>query len=105
MTSVPSGTKDMGNFTHREICAIIKSCSDNGVKDFSWGDMKISFKHEGEHDFALPAQRPELPKIELTEEQKYELEFAKRQELMATNPVAYEQMIIDESEAGLYEGN
>jgi hypothetical protein len=95
------------DFTAKDICAIIKTCSQHDVKDFKMGNLEFSLRHkapDANYELNLDYERivedgPELPEpqVELTKEQKQELAYAERQEMLAVNPVAYEQMIVDEA--------
>ena len=107
MTKLQNGTNSMVNFTARDICAIIKACTQHKVSSLRVGDLEINMtpapaeSEYEEMDFshvAAPA-----PIVELTEEQRKEIAYAERQEMLAMNPVAFEQSIVDESEASLYE--
>ena len=97
--SAQSSTISTGSFSARELCAIIRSCSEYGVKGFKLGNLELSFKHDSDHDFAYPVSRQEVPhhKVELTEDQIQAVEIAKRNELLASDPMAFEKILIDET--------
>lgn len=100
-----TGKNSTVNFTARDICGIIKSLASSEVRFFRLGDMEIHLGPRPEDDpFAIDesADAPPVPRMELTEEQKQEIEYAQTQELLAMNPVAFEQSIVDDSEASLY---
>ena len=97
----------MDNFTAKDICAIIKACSQNSVKSLKLGSLDIAFERgvpSFEYDMPVVDTKVEVgePRMDLTEEQRREIEYAERQELLAMNPVAYEQAVVDDSDI-LYE--
>ena len=110
MTRLGTKLQDTGknftvNFTARDICGIIKSLASSEVRFFRLGDMEIHLGPRPEADpYALDesVDAPPVPQMELTEEQKQEIAYAETQELLAMNPVAFEQSVVDESEASLY---
>jgi len=101
----------MDNFTAKDICAIIKACSQNSVTSLKIGEIEICLAQTPKFDeygyypetaVAEGGTENAKPHVELTDEQKRELAYARQQELLVTNPMAYEDsFIIDESEASL----
>lgn len=100
-----SGTDIMVNFTARDISSIIKTCASHGVHFIKVGELEIRLGSSEVEEFYpdVPGAPAPVPRMELTEEQRQEMAFAERQEMMAMNPVAFEQSVVDESEASLYE--
>lgn len=102
----------MDNFTAKDICAIIKACSQNSVKSLKLGEIEICLETAPDYQVNLgyyPEQEvadggmesPE-PRVELTKEQEQDLAYARSQELLFTDPTAFEEsFLIDESQASI----
>ena len=88
----------MSDFTAKDISTIIRACRDSGVKEFSLGDIKLSF-HSAVS--ASPEIAPDLIDTGLSQEvqTKIESEFDSDedlreialQDLMISDPEAYEK--------------
>ncbi len=67
---------------------LIKVCADSGVREFILGDLSISFDEPREvvEDKIVTdtAHQTETPRVEMTQEE--------RDELLLTNPFAWEQL-------------
>lgn len=96
-------------FPATDLCIILDACRKNGVAALTLGDLHVSFyaptNHRGNEWESEPpgeetpagheVETPNAGRVELTEEQKELLREAKLSQLMADDPVAYEQAVID----------
>ena len=105
-------------FAPADLCAILDSCRQNGVAALTLGDLHVSFyapaglrRNEelpepsgGETPAGHEVVTADAGAVELTDEQKELLREAELSQLMADDPVAYEQAIIDENLRGEQHG-
>ena len=119
-TSSLSGTSVTAKdpFPAADLCAILSSCRQNGVAALTLGDLHVSFyapaglrRNEalpeppgGETPAGQVVDPEDVGEVELTDEQKELLREAELSQLMADDPVAYEQAIIDENLRGEQHG-
>jgi hypothetical protein len=120
MPNSQSGTTGTAKapFLAADLCAILESCRQNGVAALTLGDLHVSFYappglRRNERPAVPPGAEPpvgqavvtaDAGEVELTEEQKELLREADLAQLMADDPVAYEQAVIDENLRGEQHG-
>lgn len=81
-------------YTPTEVIKIIKACREQGVSEFSLGELKLSFGAASE---AVPPPPPNLPNPE-AEAQAFaqheaDLKQERLEELKLSDPYEYEQLI------------
>lgn len=117
--ATPTGCKDLTSlpdvFKVKEICHIIRVCSEAGVTELKFGGLEVKFGgafspadkpkpatlgfQENKAYQSLP-QKPVLPESDTFSQQmsftdRSVLEELERSQLMLEDPLAYEQMVID----------
>jgi hypothetical protein len=127
MKKLPSGTTptDKKSLTKptvllnaKDICYIIKACSEAGVSELKFGDLEVSFKGGAllakpgkdtpatlgfkENEAYQNEQQPALPDRKAPSEKKMSLfdkeilEELEKSQLMIEDPIGYERFVIDE---------
>jgi hypothetical protein len=99
----------MDKFSAKDICAIIKTCSQSNVVEISVGGLKVCFGPEGVGEKATPLASdlgltPTIPEPSfgppsegrlLSQEEREVIEELQNSQLMFDDPEAYEQQQID----------
>lgn len=93
------------NLRARDICAIIKSCSQNGVTVFRFGDLSLQFEpiEISRSPVAMPdwPKAPYHPEASAVAQEKLEqvdknlVEDMRLSQLLIDDPLGYEQEMID----------
>ena len=107
-------------FQSKEICNIIKVCSEAGVVELKFGGLEVKFGgaslpspkkspaelgFQGKEAYQISPQKSVLPDSNATSQKmdlidKQVLEDLERTNLLLEDPLAYEQMIFDEHLTG-----
>lgn len=110
-------TKAPGVLNAKDICYIIKVCSEAGVSELKFGNLEVSFNggallakpgkdtpailgfkeneaYQNEQQPALPDRNAKSAKLTLFDKQI--LEELDRNQLMIEDPIGYERFVIDE---------
>jgi len=87
----------------KEVCAIIKICSESGVRELSFGGLKVSFgRHANEvlaldNTYAAPQAIHEAQAIEASQKAIEQEELSTKEEqlsqMMIEDPLEYEAMV------------
>ena len=87
---------ESSNFTAKDISVIIKACKSSGVKSLNYNGLDLSFDILGDAPevitmLASDSQKIENNHQEIEEDESQELRDLELQNLMISDPVAYEK--------------